>query len=99
MPHRFQVSLPSGDCEFNRIVSLDIMSLDGQTILNAVDRDTKFEAACFLEGESSAVVWKDLLSIWVAPYIGFPNIFALDQEPQFSSTEWFNSVQKAGIKI
>lgn len=47
----------------NRMVGMDIMTLDSQAVLQVVDRDTKFGAACFLEGQSAAHVWQAFLNI------------------------------------
>lgn len=52
-PHRFRVSMPHGECTFNRLVSLDLMSLEKCTALHVVDVDTKFGAACFLPNEGT----------------------------------------------
>lgn len=56
--HRFRVSLPQNDCIFNKVVSLDLMSLDKRTVLHIVYCDTKFGAACFLLRESAKDVWE-----------------------------------------
>lgn len=64
-PHRFRVSLPTEDCVFNRKFSMDIMFLDANALLNVVDRDTNFGAACFLSGESASHVWRTFQNIWV----------------------------------
>lgn len=75
------------------------MYLDGKPVLHVVDRDTKFGAACFLENETTSGTWEAFLYIWVAPYIGFPDMIAVDQGPQFISAEWRNLTQAAGIKV
>lgn len=89
--------MPSGECAFNKVVSLDLMKLDEKTVIHAVDRDTKFMAACFLTGESTADLWEAFLTIWVGPYIGHPDTLALDQGPQFISNEWINLARASGI--
>lgn len=87
-PHRFRVSLPYEECVINRIVSMDLMKLYGKSVLHVVDRDTKFAAACFLAGESSSSVWEAFLSVWVSPYVGYPDCISADQGPQFQRDEW-----------
>lgn len=96
-PHRFRVSLPHGECVFNRIVCLYLIKLKRRTVLHVVDKDTKFSAACFLKGESSAETWNAFMMVWVSVYIGFPDVIAVDQGPQFESLEWTNLVKAAGI--
>ena len=43
-PHRFRVSLPNLECIFNLTLCVDLVSLDGSTVLHIVDRDTKVNA-------------------------------------------------------
>lgn len=84
-PHRFRVAMPPENCVFNRMVSLDIISLDLCAVLHMVDRDTRFGASSFLSGESAAQVWKFFVNTWISAYIGFPDCVALDQGPEFRS--------------
>lgn len=98
-PYRFRVSLPHTEVVFNRIVSLDLMKLNNRSVLHAVDRDTKFSAACFLNGETTLHVWQAFLRIWVTTYVGYPDTLALDQGPQFSSEEWKSLAHDAGISL
>lgn len=97
-PHRFRVSIPGSDCVINRTVCLDLMSLDGDTVLHVVDKDKKFNTACFLSGESVADFWEAFIRIWVSPYIGYPDVISVDQGPQFKSLDWKNLLQAACIK-
>lgn len=97
IPHRFRVSMPASECIFNRIVCLDIMKLDGISVLHVVDRDTKFSAATFLSGETTSDVWEAFLCIWVAPYAGYPENIAFDQGRQFTSTEWEHLMRSSNI--
>ena len=97
-PHRFHVALPDEDVIFNRTVCLDLMYLDNSAVLHVVDKDTKFSAASFLAKETAEETWKTFMSIWVCVYIGFPDIMATDQGPQFKSSLWENLVNMAGIR-
>lgn len=97
-PHRFRVSLPGSDCIFNRTVCMDLMSLDGNSVLHVVDKDTKFGAASFLSSESTSGVWETFMLIWVSPYVGFPDEVATDQGPQFVSAEWKSLLQRSGVR-
>lgn len=49
---RFRVALPPEDISFNRLVLLDLMYLDGKTVLHILDTDTPSSAAAFLHGET-----------------------------------------------
>ena len=98
-PGRLRVSLPNETIIFNRIVLMDLMTIEGQTVLHIVDRDTLFSAACFLsDGESTRDVWEAYLRYWVNPYAGYSDEIHGDQGPQFQSSEWKNLLQAAGIK-
>lgn len=49
------------------------------TVPHFVDKDTKFCAATFTNGENSENIWEAFLYFWVAPYIGYPDYAVLDQ--------------------
>lgn len=66
------------------------MSLDGKPVLYVVDSDTKISAARFLEKETILGIWEAFLYIWVALNIGFSDMIAVYQGPQFNSAEWRN---------
>lgn len=38
MPNRIRVAIPSGECMFNLTTSLDIMELDGRSVLHLVEK-------------------------------------------------------------
>lgn len=97
-PGRFRVAIPNEDCVFNRSVGMDLMKIEKRTVLHVVDRDTKFSAASFLDGETSKIVWETFLSIWVSTYTGYPDEVILDQGPQFQSKEFKSLLSAAGIK-
>ena len=60
-PGRFRVALPHEDVVFSRLLYLDLMSLDGDSVLRIVCKDTLFSAASFPERESSRNVWRAYL--------------------------------------
>lgn len=62
-PHWFLVSLPDNDCFFNRTVFFDVLKLDGKTVLHAVDKETNYSAACFMDIESTKEVWEEFMRI------------------------------------
>lgn len=62
-PHRFCVLLPYEDCVFNRVVSLELMKLNGTTVLQIFDRDIRFGAACVLCSESTKALWEAFMVI------------------------------------
>lgn len=98
-PSRFRFSLPEDECVFNRIVSMDIMSLDGRHVLHCVDRDTKFGAAAFLSRITAKEIWQTYNNIWAAAYVGHPDVIAADQGTQFTSDEFVALCASSGIRI
>lgn len=44
----FRIELLGEACMFNACVSLDLLYLDGKSILPSIDKDTKLSSACFL---------------------------------------------------
>lgn len=75
------------------------MKLDGRSLLQTVDKNTRFSAACFVLGESTKDVWEAFLCILVKGYVGYPDTLALDQGPPLTSAEWLNLASSAGTSI
>lgn len=98
-PRRFRVALPGTDCVFNRYVCLDLMSTESQSGLYVVEMVTKYSAACFLSGEKSSNICKALLKILVNAYVGYPDLIAVDQGPQFTIGEWATILVTHGIAM
>lgn len=87
-PGRFRVAMPNEDVVFNRVVLMDLMYLDGRSVLHAIDKDTLFSAAAFTCGEKLEELWQLYLHTWVHPYVGHPQVLHVDQAPQFKSPAW-----------
>ena len=98
-PHRFKVSLPSGDIVFNREVCMGLMFLNQRPVLHVVDRDTKFNSARFLQNETAETAWNTFREMWVSMYVGYPDIISADQGPQFRSKYWRSVTKLAGIVL
>lgn len=96
-PHRFRVSIPDEECVFNQPVGLDLMEIRGKTVLDIVDRDTKFFAATFLRRESTTDVWNAFVLKWVVVNIGYSDTVVLDQGPQFQSKEFVSLLMATGL--
>lgn len=78
---------------------MDSIKLDGHSVLHVVDRDIKFEAACFSFGESSSKIQETFISAWVSTCVSYPECYAVDQELQFQNDWWKNLLQTAWIKL
>lgn len=75
------------------------MYLDNAAVLHVVDKDKNFSATFFLSKETADENWNSFMRIWVCLYIGFPDIMAIDQGPQFKSNGWGSLLNLAGIKL
>jgi len=98
-PSRYRVALPPDGVTFNRTVYLDLMYLDGRSVLHVVDRDTAFSAAAFTRAEDVETLWQLYNVIWVHPYVGHPSVIHVDQGPQFTSTAWKALTASAGSEV
>eukprot|EP00168_Porphyra_purpurea_P020863 TRINITY_DN895_c0_g1_i6.p1 TRINITY_DN895_c0_g1~~TRINITY_DN895_c0_g1_i6.p1 ORF type:complete len:1091 (+),score=259.84 TRINITY_DN895_c0_g1_i6:1132-4404(+) len=87
-PGRFRVAIPDEDVVFNRTVLLDLMYLDGRSVLHVVDKDTLYSAATLCSGEAIEDLWTLYLETWVHAYVGHPQIMHVDQAPQFKAPAW-----------
>ena len=80
-PSRFRVSLPHKNIVLNLVLCLDIMLLDQRPVLHCVDKDSKFNSAAFLPGETVDKLWTTYQGIWALPYVGHPEHMHADQGP------------------
>lgn len=98
-PGRFRVSMPNDDLVFNRVVLMDLMYLDGRSVMHIVDKDTLFSAAVFTRGERLDELWQLYVNTWANAYVGHPQILHVDQAPQFSSPSWRALATSAGTQL
>lgn len=80
-PGRFRVAIPDDNIVFNRTILVDLMYLDGRSLMHIVDKDTLYSAATFCHGGAIEDLWKQYLTTWVHPYVGHPQIMHTDQAP------------------
>lgn len=59
---------------------MDIMYIEGTTVLHIVDEATRFSAAPFLPNVSTNAIWEALLHCWGTVYTVLPNRILVDQE-------------------
>lgn len=98
-PGRFRVALPPEDIVFNRTILIDLMYLDGRSLMHIVDKDTLYSAASFCHGEATDDLWRQFLTTWAHPYVGHPQVMHTDQAPQFKSPAWKALVETAGSTL
>lgn len=98
-PSRFRVSMPHDSITFNRLLFCDLMFLEGKPVLHCVEKDTKFNVAAFLTGESVDDVWRTYQMIWSLKYVGHPDTLHADQGPQFHSRRFKGLIHLSGISL
>lgn len=96
-PFVVKVSVPQNDIVFNHEVIMDTMYIQGKTWLHVVDRGTHFQAARFLNGDSSEEVWQTFMQMWTLTYVCAPNNLKHDQGSQFISPKLQAMAGEAGI--
>ena len=84
---RFKFTLKD-DYEFDYLVYVDIMYLDGKPILQVVDLATSFKAARFLKDILTQEVQNALRAYWIDIYLGPLDLIVHDAGKNFVSTEF-----------
>lgn len=97
--HRFRVSLPKGDCAFNHEVAMYLILQKENPALHVVDTHTHFSAAIFIPTKSTKDIWNAFIACWASAYVGYPDIFRLDQESAFTGRELFELASSAGFEV
>lgn len=93
------MALPPDDLRFNRVILVDLMYLDGRSVMHIVDKDTLFSAAAFTNGERLEVLWRLHSAAWAQAYAGHPQLMHVDQAPQFTSPIWQGLCNSARIEL
>ena len=93
---------------FNHRLTLDLAWLPARKppyhranrpALHIVDIGTRFNAAIFIDGESSTAVWNSFLQAWACMYIGMPSSILVDQGSVFISDEWRHACELNQIEL
>jgi hypothetical protein len=75
--------------DFNHLVYIDIMYINGLPLLHVVDEATRFQAARWLDNGISAVcVWEALWMSWIDTYLGPPDSVTHDSGTSFAAEEF-----------
>ena len=86
-PSRFMFTLKD-DYEFNYLVYIDIIYLDGKPILQVVDSATSFKAARFLKDILTREVQNALRAYYIDVYLGPLDLVVHDAGKNFVSIEF-----------
>jgi hypothetical protein len=66
-PKRFKFTLKD-DCNFNYEIIIDIIYLDGKSVLQIVDAAISFQVTRFLKDMSAKNAWETLRLYWIDTY-------------------------------
>ena len=103
----FKVRMPDA-VVFNHRILLDLVWLPARNpmhtrrtrpALHIVNAGTKFNAATFVTGESTAEIWNAFIRSWAMLYIGMPTSMLVDQGSAFLSDEWKFACEINGIEL
>jgi hypothetical protein len=97
-PLRFMTALPS-EYGLGEEISVDLMSLQGRSVLHVVDSSTSYSSAAFLTAETAIGVWQALVTCWITFMPGFPRTIRSDSGPQFTSETWKRLCDGVGVSI
>lgn len=98
-PHRLRVTFTKDKCVFNHELALDLVWLEGDPALHVLDTHTHLSAAIFLLCKSTKDVWNAFLVCWATVFVGYPDLFKVDQDSVFTSREWRKLSEDAGIGL
>jgi transposase InsO family protein len=92
-----QVASTHDEKKFVREVIIDIFTLEGNSTLSVVDRDTRYVAAIFLATVTAESVWQTMLQSWSLRYLGHPFVIRHDQGTPFTAVGFQKWAGEAGI--
>jgi hypothetical protein len=80
-----QVALTHDEKKVNHEVIIYIFTLEGNSTLSVVDRDTRYVAAFFLATVTAEYVWQAMLHCWSLRYLGHPWVIRHGQGTQITA--------------
>jgi hypothetical protein len=88
------------DMVFGDELSIDLMLIEGKSILHIFDTATRFSGAIFLNnGQSVEGVWTAFMEAWCSLYTGYPTRLRTDVGLMFVSPRSNELTDLAGISI
>lgn len=68
---------------FNAKAYIDVMYIDGRTVLHIFDNRTRFSEDQFLPKMPTEAVWEAIVICWSSVHTGLPNTIMIDEGSQF----------------
>ena len=96
-PGRFRFTLKE-DVYFNHTIVIDVLYIDGNSVLQVVDEGTLFQAARWLMNMSAFYTWDMLRLCWIDVYVGPPEVIIHDSGINFDSTEFRQAARAISIQ-
>jgi hypothetical protein len=105
-PLRLKTTLPSGEeLSSGSELPMNLMFINGKTVLHVTDSATRFSAATFLDlhsesyGQSSDCIWDAFTDIWHSIYTGYPDRLLVDSGSAFMNVKWKTITESRGITL
>ena len=98
-PRRFKLTVGTDEYQYNHIVSIDVVDIEGRKILHVVDECTHFQAAAILVNMKTDTVWRTLLRYWSNVYLGPTDFLRVDQGYNLVSKEFKSAAETEGISV
>jgi transposase InsO family protein len=105
-PLRLKTTLPSGEeLSFGSELSMDLMFINGKSVIHVIDSATRFNAATFLDshsesyGQSSDGIWDAFIGIWCSIFTGYPDRLRIDSGSAFTSVKWITLTASRRITL
>ncbi|KAI0996600.1 hypothetical protein K3495_g11583 [Podosphaera aphanis] len=84
-----EFNLRDPDLQFNHSIIVDVMYIESVPVLHIVETATKFQAARWLQNNSTKHIWDAISSCLIGVYIGPPDFIVTDAGTKFTSKEFY----------
>jgi len=74
--------------DFNAELIIDVMYIDGKSVLHVVDNATVFQAAKFLRNIEATTVWEALQLCWLNIYTDSSDVIVYDAGTNFTAKKF-----------
>jgi hypothetical protein len=76
------------DLDFNHLVYIDIIYINGSLVLYIIDEATRYQAVYWLQNISAKHIWDILQTCWINTYVGPPEYITYDAGRNFINKEF-----------
>ena len=98
LPGRFAFNLKDY-LDFNYNIIVDIMYIEGKSVLHPVDKTIHFQAGRWLKNVLAQHVWNQLRLCWIDTYFRAPDLITDNAGKQFMAKEFKQDVANIGIIV